>query len=998
MNTDVLLAALSALRQDARSLRLYVSDTAASTLIAETLSGWEALDAGYRLHVSALSVDAQLDVQALLGKPALIEIESATQGYRPYHGRLSSVVRVGSNGGLARYQFVIEPGLALLGQAREYHVFRDLTCFGITDEILSWYPELAPSVRVDVQDASAYLRYDQWTLCMESPLQALRRLWASEGVFHFFEHSGDSGATSLGQHTLVLADQNAAFAPTPAKTYAYHRRDATERANTLQQLRVRRQLRPTQVMRGSWDYRTLNLRPTQASADAALPIEDHDVGGAYAYRTQAEGDRQTQRQLDALRCDASTLEGQGECVDLAAGQRFAISGHVGITLDQEWICCAVRFQARSNLDAEVIEAADQALGKAPLVFPELPARLAGLTGEGQAAPAQADSKRDYQCCFHAIPAQTPYRPHPREEYGARYQPQVQQQGLIPAIVVGDGTPVHSDRDHRIKVQLVARRGGNGSTRLTGLNGSDNAPTQAGALAWVRVASTLVGDNFGAVWTPRAGQLVYLSALDGQADRLVIVALAYDGAGNADAPHNQVAGGPAGAVGNASAWFDGNDHAAVLTGIKTQALSSSADGTGGYNQIVFDSTPGQARIELSSTQADTALVLGHHKQQSDNLRQADRGYGVEMRTQANAALRAGQGLLLTSEAGSQQLSAEGALSQVQQSRQQLESLGTVAQQQQVVLPQESAPLERPAVKALREVEVAMAASRTGVAPGNGIGGGEGTALAWSSPLQVVSSPAGIAAVTPADQIVASGTQLVQSAGEAINWAAQDTVSLAVAGAVQLFTHGKVSGSSQNQETGIAAHAATGPVQLRALNNTATLTAQQSVQIVSTTAQVSVVSPAQHVLATAAGAYLKIEGGNIELGAPGTIEFKATRREFTGPSPVDGDLPELPKTEGLFTRSFALFSLEGAALEGAQVTLFDPDKRSQIWQGSVDASGTATATVADQSQPYMALAGYEGWSGQFEDADIAAAGDEDGNAEDSEENGREEESEVSGGNNV
>ena len=28
-------------------------------------------------------------------------------------------------------------------------------------------------------------------------------------------------------------------------------------------------------------------------------------------------------------------------------------------------------------------------------------------------------------------------------------------------------------------------------------------------------------------------------------------------------------------------------------------------------------------------------------------------------------------------------------------------------------------------------------------------------------------------------------------------------------------------------------------------------------------------------------MKLEGGDIELGAPGTIEFKATRKEWTGP---------------------------------------------------------------------------------------------------------------------
>lgn len=1000
MNRDIPLSGLAAPAQQVRVLRLHLASTSAGLLVPESASGWEALDAGYLVRVAALSVDAQLDLQPLLGQPALLEIENAGQGYRPYHGRISSAERVGSNGGLARYHLTIEPGLALLRHARDLHVFRDKTCFQITEEILGWYPDLAPPVRIDVQDAAAYLRYDQWTLCQESPLDALRRLWADEGVFHFFEHSGEPDAATLGRHTLVLGDHNAAFGPSPARSYPYHRRDATERTNTIQQVRLRRQLRPTQAVRGSWDYRTLNLRPTQADAAGALPIEDHDVGGAYAYRTQAEGNRQTQRQLDALRCDASTLEGEGECSGLAAGQAMAISGHFSVDPAQTWVCCAVAFQARNNLEAEVVESAQQALGDTPLAFPTLPARLAGLGAplripELTDAATDAAARRDYRNRFHAIPAQSAYRPRRADGHGRRFQPQAQLEGLVPAIVVSDGAPVHSDRDYRVKVQWVARRGGNGSTRLDALGGSDNAPGQSGAIAWVRVASTLVGDNFGAVWTPRAGQLVYLSPLDGQADRLVIVALAYNGTGHADAPHNQVTGGSAGAVGNAPAWFDGNGHAAVLSGMKTQALASSGEGTGGFNQLVFDSTPGQARVELSTTQADTGLTLGHQKLQRDNLREADRGFGVEVRTQASAAIRAGQGLLLATEPGQQQLSASQALSQLQQSRQLLVTLGTTAKEQQAIVPEEEEPAERPVVKALQDAEQVLAASRTGAAPGNQIGGGDGTAPAWSSPIQLATSPAGIAAVTPADQIVASGTQVVQSAGDAINWAAQNTLSMAVAGAMQLFTHGQASSGSQNQETGIAAHAATGPVQVRALNNTAAFAAQQAVQIASTSADVSVVSPAKHVLATAAGAYLKIEGGNIEMGAPGIIEFKASRREFTGPASATGDLPELPKTEGQFTRSFALYSLEGTALEGAKVALFDPDKRTLLWQGAVDASGVATADVTEKSQPYMALAGFEGWSDIFEEVDVAAADEEEeGSAEASEEDGREEESEVSG----
>ncbi|WP_414556046.1 type VI secretion system Vgr family protein, partial [Stenotrophomonas forensis] len=109
-----------------------------------------------------------------------------------------------------------------------------------------------------------------------------------------------------------------------------------------------------------------------------------------------------------------------------------------------------------------------------------------------------------------------------------------------------------------------------------------------------------------------------------------------------------------ATGNAAAWFEGNDHAAVYTGFKSQALADSQGGTGGYQQLRFDDTPGQGRAQLSTTQHETTLTLGHLKGGQDNVREGERGFGVELSTQAQGALRAGRGLLLTTEQGAPQM--------------------------------------------------------------------------------------------------------------------------------------------------------------------------------------------------------------------------------------------------------------------------------------------------------------------------------------------------------
>jgi type VI secretion system secreted protein VgrG len=50
---------------------------------------------------------------------------------------------------------------------------------------------------------------------------------------------------------------------------------------------------------------------------------------------------------------------------------------------------------------------------------------------------------------------------------------------------------------------------------------------------------------------------------------------------------------------------------------------------------------------------------------------------------------------------------------------------------------------------------------------------------------------------------------------------------------------------------------------------------------------------HVLMTAQGASLKIEGGNIMLHAPGNVEFKASKKELAGPKSSSQPERTLPK---------------------------------------------------------------------------------------------------------
>ncbi|WP_159095906.1 type VI secretion system Vgr family protein, partial [Xanthomonas fragariae] len=290
------------------------------------------------------------------------------------------------------------------------------------------------------------------------------------------------------------------------------------------------------------------------------------------------------------------------------------------------------------------------------------------------------------------------------------------------------------------------------------------------------------------------------------------------------------------------------------------------------QLRLDDTPGQGRAQLSTTQHASTLTLGHLKGGSDNLREGERGYGVELSTQAYGAVRAGQGLLLSSAAGQQQLAASEALAQLAQGEQLLQALAEAARQQQAQLPND--PDSLPAQEGLKTLQASLKATQGGSA--------DGQAPGWSRPALLGSGSAGVMSLTPADQVWVSGTQTTLLAGTALNWASQAQLVLAVAGGLVLYTQGgaPVAGSP-NQERGIALHAAQGTLSARAHKNLAKLAAKTQVKLVSTTADLQLAAPTKHLLATAAGAYIKLDGDDIELGAPGTIAFKGGNRVWTGP---------------------------------------------------------------------------------------------------------------------
>lgn len=896
--------------QDTRLMQLS-TPLGPDKLLVECLQGDEGLSCNYAFQVSLLSLDAHISLKSLLGQPVLLELLTAIPGQRrPFHGHATVIQATGANGGFARYTMTISPWTAFLAVGRDSRMFQHKTVREILDAVFHGYQgqgRLQPDWRYDLSGRDVYPVRSLTCQYQESDFAFVSRLMHEEGLFYYFEHSGEPGTPALGRHTLVIADHAGSFKPNIQPEVRFTRPGSAMREDSIDRWRSVVRTVVEEVSMRSWDYRGRHAHPVQAGTvrAGAASMSSRDAPGAYAYPTLDDGQRVASNQLQALQVARQTHAGAGAVRTCSPGTTMRLRGHDQLDRadsDDARTFTIVRVQhlAYNNLSAELTTTVMQALGHSPL----------------ETAPGMA-ARPLYRNCFDAIPAKQPYRSSGADGHGTRLHPRPTMVGQQSAIVVGPPSAViHTDRDHRIKVQFHWQRNcGPNDYSHSQLDHpvpreQTGAPADGSAGTWVRVAAALApiaGANWGAVAVPRVGSEVLVGFIDGNIDRPVVIASLYNGKGLPDLQRSERALGVGAATGNAPAWFPGahgpHGHAAVLSGIKTQAMRTSRSGAGAYNQLVFDDSPGQSRVSLqhhAAAHAGTAeLNLGTLRHQCDNQRLAASGFGAELKTEHSLAVRAGQGMLLSADkrdGATTQMDAREGQAQAAESRDLQLTLARAAQQHNAMLKGSgAAPEQLPAIAAQQHsVDVLQ--------------GKEGSAPGFTEAQLQLSSPAGIVASTPQNAVFAAGATTALTAGQASDLVAQGSACHLVKDGISLFSYGKAGGTGKPiQETGIRLHAASGKTSSQSQSGATRLTADQALTVASVSKSVTVAANT-HVLLTAQGAGIHIEGGNITLYAPGNVDFKATLKELAGPAHGSLKTPELPKAREIFNEAFVVVDEE------------------------------------------------------------------------------------------
>lgn len=928
---------------DRRLYRL-AGDGPLAELLLEAWSLREELNQPWLMELAALAVRPDLDLEAMLGQRLELHATLADGGSLMRAGVVTAARAEESDGGFARYRLDVQPWLALLAYTRRSQVWQEQALPDILGSVFSRYAAYASWRWADC--VAAHLAQSAFTSAdgvrsytvqyRETDLQFVQRLLAEEGLVFRFE---PDDAAPMGHTMVILADTvSAASCPEDDMSASglggpgirFHRAGIIEDQDTLQALGGERAL-PTAVATATgWDYKAKRVvaasTPTRGGfgGEQAPWLEGFDHCGAYPFATRAQAERALELAQQALETGHKRWVGRSTVRTFAPGLHLHVSTSLLDHLDPVEGGASPAERKRLLL-TRVVHAGINNLpkdGNQAIVQPRTEGGADLLADWVDAEVKAQAAAAGYGNAFEAQRAAVPWRARLHDDSGQRLNPKPTVDGPLLATVVGPGGPeIHTDALGRIRIRYdFQTQPGQG-------------PNTTAGSTWVRVLQRHAGPGMGLQFIPRVGQQVLVDFFDADIDRPLVVGTLYDGRGECGlAPTPGGAGGSTdlaalglssdhrpSAQGNLSgghspAWHGasaadavpqgGQRNAAALTGWKSQEFSGI-----GYNQLVFDDSNEQLRLQMHSSAHASQLNLGHLIHQADNHRGSLRGLGFELRTDAYGAIRGGAGVLLsTFEAAPEQPAGHNpeGIALAQEMKELAQRLNQAAQTHQTVplsahlgsvaagqstLDPKLAPLAaihhalQGQVDELdpEQAQADAAAKRTTAS--------ESTVPHPTDPLLSLAARAGLTATAGLDLQLAAGEGITTTSGQDTHWGSGGATRIHTGQAIGMLAGAEKPGT-QAAGKGFTLISAEGPIDIQAQNDTLQIAAEHDLLMESEHGHLDFASPKRISLTTGGGANITIEGGNITVQCPGTITVLAGHKSFLAPGVVNYALPQMP----------------------------------------------------------------------------------------------------------
>lgn len=419
----------------------------------------EGLSELYEVRITAESAGQAVDFDALIGRPAHVEMGLPGGGKRWFHGICTSAEWLGSHEDGQDHELVLRPWPWLLGHTSDCRIFHDLTAIEIirkvfSDRGFSDY-RFVTSRFYAVQHYTVQYR--------ETDLAFVCRLMELVGLYYYFEHSAD-------RHVMVIADGPSAHQPAEGLAEIPYLpiggNDTKSRRQHLRSWSSARHFASGRVAFNDFNHTT----PTAAmlgEAHAASRyshgnMEIYDYPGGHPKRM--EGEARARVALEARQATDQRRFGDGDAPALTPGYTTQLARHPRDEENKRYL----------------VVRAEHAIS------------VQSYRSGGKGGPGDAYSGR-YE--FHQI--DKPFR-------APLVTPVPRIHGLQTARVVGaEGEEIDVDDHGRILVHFHWDRRGDRSCRL-------------------RVSQVWAAAGWGGQVIPRVGMEVIVAFLEGDPDRPMVV--------------------------------------------------------------------------------------------------------------------------------------------------------------------------------------------------------------------------------------------------------------------------------------------------------------------------------------------------------------------------------------------------------------------------------------------------------------------------------------------
>ncbi|WLH90317.1 type VI secretion system Vgr family protein [Pseudomonas sp. FP453] len=434
-------------------------------LLLNAMGGGEELGRLFTYELQLTSLDANIDLNQLLGKPMSVGLQLADGGERHFHGIVARCSQDIDQGQFASYQVVLRPWFWLLSRTSDCRIFQNLSIPQIIKQV---FRDLGFS---DFEDALSR-PYREWEYCVqyrETSFDFVSRLMEQEGIYYFFRHEQD-------RHVLVLADAYGAHTTVPGyASIPYYPKDEQQRERDhMHNWHLAQQVQPGSLELNDYDFQrpsaSIDVRSAMPRPHTAGDYPLYDYPGTYVQ--SQDGEHYARTRIEALQTLHEQIEFSGNARGLGSGHLFSLTGFSRQDQNREYLIVGIRY----HIVQESLE-----------------------SGSGSGA-AQFSSS------LNCIDAQQSFRP-----LASTHRPIVK--GPQTALVVGPkGEEIWTDQYGRVKVHFYWDR---------------HDQSNENSSCWIRVSQSWAGKNWGSMQIPRIGQEVIVSFLEGDPDRPIITGRVYN---------------------------------------------------------------------------------------------------------------------------------------------------------------------------------------------------------------------------------------------------------------------------------------------------------------------------------------------------------------------------------------------------------------------------------------------------------------------------------------